>query len=126
MFYRMWAKMAERANKHPLDMVDARLKRLAGILANVIVIGTAVCGAVSWAMTPLNSKLDNLEQSTCRSELLTLMANYPEDKRAIEELAYHYFAELKGDSYVYGVYIQWAEQHNVDYKNITDLHNLNK
>lgn len=109
-----------------LSHIDGKMKLVVGIITNVGIIVGAVVAAVNWAISPITSQLNALEQSTTRSELLTLMANYPEDRRAISELAYHYFAELKGDSYVYSVYADWAKTHDVDYSQITQLHNLNK
>lgn len=103
---------------------DKQLKAIAGIIASLTVLGGVVVGAVNLGLSPITSKLDNLEKSTTRSELLLLINNYPEDRRAIEELAYHYFAELQGDSYVYSLYCNWAAAHNVDYSHITELHNL--
>lgn len=101
-------------------------KAAAGIIANVVVIVGAVAGVVTWAITPITERLSALEQSATRGELLTLMASYPEDKRAIEDLAYHYFAELKGDTYVYGLYAEWADAHDVDYSQILQMHDLSK
>lgn len=106
--------------------MDRRVKMAAGFVANATIIVGAVAGVISWAISPLMDRLSAIEQSSTRSELLTLMANYSEDKRAIEDLAYHYFAELKGDSYVYGVYADWAKNHGVDYSHITEIHDLIK
>lgn len=122
----MWVRTVVQSKNNPFLNVDERVKMVAGFIANATIIVGTVASVVNLAVTPLVDRLSTIEQSSTRSELLTLMANYPEDKRAIEELAYHYFAELNGDSYVYGVYGRWADEHNVDYKNITELHNLNK
>lgn len=98
----------------------------AGFITNAALIVGAVSGVISWAISPLVDRLSAIEQSSTRSELLTLMANYSDDKRAIDDLAYHYFAELKGDSYVYSLYVDWAKKHNVDYSHIAEVHNLMK
>lgn len=103
---------------------DKQLKAITGIIASLGVLGGLVVGAVQIGISPVTDKLSALEQSTTRSELLLLINNYPDDRRAIEELAYHYFAELKGDSYVYLLYANWASAHNVDYSHITELHQL--
>lgn len=99
---------------------------VAGFIANATIIVGAVASVVNLAVSPLVDRLSAIEQSSTRSELLTLMANYSDDKRAIDDLAYHYFAELKGDSYVYGIYVGWAKEHGVDYAHIAEIHDLIK
>lgn len=103
---------------------DKQLKAVTGIIASIGILAGLIIGAVQIGISPITGKLDSLEQSTTRSELLLLINNYPNDKRAIEELAYHYFTDLKGDSYVYSLYTDWANAHDVDYSHITELHQL--
>lgn len=116
---------APRTNKSIVGDLADKLKLIVGLVGSVTSILALVGGAVTWAISPITAKLDALEQSTYRNELMTLMANYPEDKRAIEGVAYRYFAELKGDTYVFSLYTQWANAHDVDASVITEIHNLN-
>ncbi len=119
--------MAEQAPPKfkPLEQLADKLKLLVGLVGSATTIIALIGGATTWALSPITDKLDALEQSTARNELMTLMANYPDDKRAIESVAYRYFAELKGDSYVFTLYTQWANAHNVDSSVITEIHDLN-
>lgn len=118
--------MATHSKNNSLSKLDKQIKLVAGFVANITLIVGTIAGVVNWAVSPITEQLHSLEQSTTRSELLTLMANYSNDKRAIESLAYHYFAELKGDSYVYSLYTHWAKEHDVDYSNIAEIHDLIK
>lgn len=121
----MAGQEARQKNKSIVGQVADKLKLIVGLVGSITSIVALVGGAVTWAISPITAKLDALEQSTSRNELMTLMANYPEDKRAIEGVAYRYFAELKGDSYVFSLYTQWANAHDVDSSVITEIHNLN-
>lgn len=118
--------MAERKLNNPFKNLSDTVKWWAMLITNATIVVGAIVGAVNFFLGPLGEDLKELERATVRSELLTLMANYPKETKAIEELAYHYFVDLKANSYVYYFYVEWAKNNDIDYKLIQDLHQLTK
>lgn len=118
--------MAERKLNNPFKNLNETVKWWAMLITNATIVIGAIVGAVNFLLGPLGEDLKELERATVRSELLTLMANYPKETKAIEELAYHYFVDLKANSYVYYFYVEWAKSNDIDYKLIQDLHQLTK
>lgn len=55
---------------------------------------------------------NNLE--TSRVDLYQAMEHTPHEHKAIFDLAWRYFVDLGGDSYMSGEFKKWAEQENVD------------
>lgn len=54
------------------------------------------------------------ETSLKRLELMTLIAEHPENKVEIEKVAKYYFIDLKGDWYATELFSKWATEHGVD------------
>lgn len=52
------------------------------------------------------------EKDICRSQLLLLIADYPEDKTEIMKLAEHYFADLKANWYMSSIFNTWLENND--------------
>lgn len=107
------------------EKTEKNLKLLASIIGSVIVIFGAVQWGVGFAMSGVTSKLDSIEASTTRTELLLMMADHPDDIKSITYLAEKYFIDLGQDSYVFGIYRKWANAHDVDISDIKTAHDLN-
>lgn len=53
------------------------------------------------------------EKDICRSQLLLLIADYPEDKTEIMKLAEHYFEDLNANWYMSSIFNTWLEQNKI-------------
>lgn len=54
------------------------------------------------------------EKDSCRTQLLLLIADYPDDTANILEVAKHYFVDLKGNWYATPIFNRWCEEHNIE------------
>ena len=54
------------------------------------------------------------EKDICRSQLLLLIADYPEDKVEIMKLAEHYFSDLKANWYMSSIFNTWLTSNNLE------------
>lgn len=54
------------------------------------------------------------EKDSCRTQLLLLMAYYPDQKSEIMKLAQHYFVDLNGDWYMTSLFSIWLKANNLD------------
>ena len=59
-------------------------------------------------------KLDKAERDSCRTQLLVLMSDYPEERQEIFTLAEHYFTVLKGDWYMTSLFKNFLKDENID------------
>lgn len=111
------------------DKADKRLQRWAGTIAAILVIVGALTGTLSWLQSQfanaVSSQISDFQQETrdadlkheqavTRLELMMLMEHDPENVVAIEQIAKHYFDELKGDKYMTSKYSAWAKQYGGD------------
>lgn len=105
------------------------IQTTAGVITSVGVIITLVVAAGSWAVSSIlestnnkldsmTSQLDQLQVDATRTQLITLMSNYPDNKSEILKVADKYFNEYNGDWYVTGLFEQWAEDHGLDAKTL--------
>ena len=53
------------------------------------------------------------EKDICRSQLLLLISNYPEDKIEIMKLAEHYFTDLKANWYMSSIFNTWLQENHL-------------
>lgn len=53
------------------------------------------------------------EKDICRSQLLLLISNYPEDKIEIMKLAEHYFTDLKANWYMSSIFNAWLNDNKL-------------
>lgn len=101
----------------------------AGVVTAIGVIFTAVVGIGTWAigqvlsdtnsrLDSMSGQLDQLQVEATRTQLITLMSNYPDNKSEILKVANKYFNEYNGDWYVTELFEQWAETHGVDAKTL--------
>ena len=58
--------------------------------------------------------LDKAERDNCRTQLLLLMSDYPEERKEIFTLAEHYFADLKGDWYMTAIFRRFIKDENIE------------
>ena len=111
------------------DKADKRLHKWAATIGAIIAIVGALTGALSWLQSQfanaVSSQISDFqqetrdadmrhEQSVTRLELMMLMEHDPENVVAIEQMAKHYFDELKGDKYMTGKYSAWAKRYGGD------------
>lgn len=58
-------------------------------------------------------QLKRCERDNCRTQMLLLMSDYPEDKAEIMRLAEHYFHDLQGNWYMTGMFNRWLIANNI-------------
>lgn len=111
------------------DKADKKLQRISATIGAIIAIVGALTGALSWLQSQFANAVTaqisgfqqevrdadtRHEQAVTRVELMMLMEHDPENVVAIEQMAKHYFDELKGDKYMTGKYSAWARQYGGD------------
>lgn len=62
----------------------------------------------------IKKRLDKLEKDTVRTQLMTLMHDYPHRLDEIMEVAHHYFIDLKGNWFMTSLFTQWLKDNNID------------
>ncbi len=114
------------------EKIVKKTKSLADIITAVGIIGAAILGIGSWltsqANAGMNNKLDTIikkvdtaEENATRSQLLTLMSDYPNNESEILKVAQYYFQDLKGDWYMTGLFTKWAESRGLDVSDIVSI-----
>ena len=108
---------------------DKKLQKWAGTIGALATIIAAIGGVCAWASGQFASAVSDQisgfqqetrdannrhEQATTRIELMVLMEHDPTNVAAIEKLAYHYFVELDGDTYLTGMYSTWCHEYGGD------------
>ena len=100
-------------------------KKLAEAITALTIIGTAVVAGCGWISSKItastNEKLDDisrqvesLEVGATRTQLLTLISNYPDNESEIMKVAEYYFGDLKGDWYMTEIFSKWATDRGID------------
>lgn len=84
-------------------------------------ISSKITESVDQKLDNISGQLDNIELNSTRTQLLTLMSNYPDNKSEILKVAYHYFKELDGDWYMSELFSEWAEERNIDVSHIMTI-----
>lgn len=121
-----------KKKKMPNKFVQ-RIKDLADVITAVGIIGAALIGVGTWATAQINKstnekldiiidKVDSAEENATRSQLLTLMSDYPENESEILKVANYYFQELNGDWYMTSLFTKWAESRGIDVQDIVTMH----
>ncbi len=62
----------------------------------------------------LRNELAQNNLQTARVDLNQAIEHTPHEHKAILDLAWHYFVELGGDTWMTGRFIEWADQEHVD------------
>lgn len=115
--------------KKAVFRISEWLKTTAGIISSVGVIGSALVGLATFAINGMLSgvnnrlddvsgQMDSIKMDTVRTQLLTLMSNYPDNTSEILKVADHYFNDMNGDWYMTQLFEQWAEAHDIDAKTL--------
>ena len=114
------------------EKIVKKTKSLADIITAVGIIGAAILGIGSWLTSQANAgmndkldtiikKVDSAEENATRSQLLTLMSDYPNNESEILKVAQYYFQDLKGDWYMTGLFTKWAESRGLDVSDIVSI-----
>lgn len=120
------------ATKAPKKKFLSRIKDCADVITAVGVIGAALVAVGTWCTTQINAstnaKLDaissqvtELKLDTTRSQLLTLMKNYPDNEEEIMKVAKYYFKDLDGDWYMTSLFIEWGEERGIDISEVVNV-----
>ena len=118
--------------KAPKKKFLSRIKDCADIITAVGVIGAALVAVGTWCTTQINagtnakldaisSQMTELKLDTTRSQLLTLMKNYPDNEEEIMKVAKYYFKDLNGDWYMTSLFIEWGEEKGIDVTGIVKM-----
>lgn len=65
----------------------------------------------------IDKKVDVLERDGCRTQLLVLFSDYPENEHEILTLAEHYFKDLEGNWYLSAIFAKWLEERKISKPN---------
>lgn len=84
-------------------------------------ISSKITESVDKKLDNISEQLDNIELDSTRTQLLTLMSNYPDNESEILKVAYHYFKDLDGDWYMSELFAKWAEERNIDVSHIMTI-----
>lgn len=84
-------------------------------------ISSKITESTNERLDSISKKLEDIELDTTRTQLLTLMNHYPENKSEILSVAYHYFKELDGDWYMSELFSEWAKERNIDVSHIMTI-----
>lgn len=118
---------AKKTKKTVIDLskLPDWAKKLAEAITALTIIGTAVVAGCGWISSKItastNKKLDDisrqvesLEVGATRTQLLTLISNYPDNESEIMKVAEYYFGDLKGDWYMTEIFSKWATDRGID------------
>ena len=61
----------------------------------------------------IKNQLRKLEKDSCRTQMLVMLSDYPNEKQEIMTLAEHYFKDIKGNWYMTSIFNNWLKKHNV-------------
>lgn len=125
-------KSAPKKKEKRMDKFVKRIKELADVITAVGIIGAALVGLGVWTINQVNAgtnerldavvkKIDKIEMDSTRSQLLTLMSEYPENESEILKVADYYFNDLNGDWYMTDIFIKWAEARGIDATKIVTI-----
>lgn len=60
-----------------------------------------------------DERLLRSEKDSCRTQLLILMSDYPQDTSEIMKIAEHYFVDLKADWYLTSLFRKYLEREKI-------------
>ena len=66
------------------------------------------------AIDSLKKKIDRQERDSCRTQLLLLMAIFPDNTDEILKVAEHYFRDLKANWYMTSLFAAWCKKRNIE------------
>ena len=59
-------------------------------------------------------KVEKVERDSCRTQLLVLMSDYPDEKKEIYTLAERYFVDLHGDWYMTSLFRTFIKKQGIE------------
>lgn len=68
---------------------------------------------VRGAIQEVQNKQQISEKDELRTQLLMLLADYPDEKAEMMKLAEHYFGDLSGNWYLTSLFNKWLETNNI-------------
>lgn len=119
------------AKKQKKSMLS-RIKDIADVITAVGIISAAAVGIGTWCITRINAetnskidevsnKIDSIELNSTRSQLLTLISDYPDNEDEILKVAKYYFKDLNGDWYMTTLFTKWAEDRGLNTDTIVNI-----
>ena len=125
-------KITKKPKEKMSEKIIKKTKSLADVITAVGIIGAALLGIGGWITTNINKdvndkldtiieKADTAEQNATRSQLLTLMSDYPDNESEILKVAEYYFKDLNGDWYMTSLFSDWAKTRNIDVSDIISI-----
>lgn len=125
-------KIVKKPKEKMSEKIIKKTKSLADIITAVGIIGAALLGVGSWIVTNINKdvndkldtiieKVDVAEENATRSQLLTLMSDYPDNESEILKVAQYYFHDLNGDWYMTSLFTKWADERGIDVSDIVSI-----
>ena len=72
-------------------------------------------------LVAINIRLDKIdknqiknEKDSCRTQMLLLMSDYPDEKAELLRIAEHYFVDLNGDWYMTDLFSKWLDAKGIE------------
>lgn len=62
----------------------------------------------------IDTRLDISERDACRTQMLLLMSDYPDEEAELMKLGEHYFKDLHGNWYMSSIFKTWLKKHNLE------------
>lgn len=128
------SKQTKREKKVKLlSKIPFTIKEVSAFIVGVTTIVGAITACSSYIsskitqstnerLDSISTQLNSLELDSTRTQLLTLMSNYPDNESEILKVAYHYFQDLNGDWYMSELFEEWAEERDIDVSKIMVVH----
>ena len=69
---------------------------------------------LSDSIESLKKKIDRQERDSCRTQLLLLMSDFPENTDEILKIGQHYFQDLKANWYMSTLFATWCKKNNIE------------
>ena len=66
-------------------------------------------------LTRMAKQLAKLERDGCRTQMLVLMSDYPQEKAELLTLAEHYFCDLGGNWYMTSIFKDWLDNNGMQH-----------
>jgi len=76
-------------------------------------IGHAINGEVLQKVETLEKNQKTAEKDALRTQLLMMIADYPDEKTEILKLSEHYFSDLQGNWTATAIFNRWLERYEV-------------
>ena len=61
----------------------------------------------------ISKKMDKMEKDNCRTQMLVLMSEYPEEQKELMTIAEHYFHDLHGNWYMTALFRKHLRDSNI-------------